>query len=519
MAKVNRFNGGVKGSAVPGGTTGVDPRLGLAGVAGALADVTDTLATGAAALEKDAAIKLRDSMKAKQAVLDEVEAGRREEDYADSLRTFAQEAQAEHDKDPQNAISKFQVRADEAADAAVKAAGPNVEVQLMVARAANSRRAVEVGKLATWAQAKLTQNAKVDLSVLVNRATAGAETLPSAPALADYIATREAALSRVFAGVYGDDASEKMAKMKSGMAKAWTTAASDKDPIGVLTALEEGSGPLVDYLDVEDRKAARSQAKSSYEGLARTRELEAVKSGIARGDALATALLAEDPGLPGTLYANRIALEEQKKAVKLRFSVDAAALKKAGIDPEGYDPEDLVAVIDDQLAYTKALNDAYRRRTTAVAEDDPAAVEGLIVTQDKALKSKKGKDMASIVKQQRDLAVALAGKKISQGTFSTMFRTMSLALKTASDKMETPAWDWHTWGAFRAPYTAGNMAINKHPDFVKAPADVQARVRLSYQGAFNDATANGTAVNDVQARNMALRALSLETETPLPGVK
>lgn len=517
MAKIPRIEKGGRPSAVPGGS----PSAGLGGVApiiGAAGNLADVGYKIAAETEEGEAMRLRTVLEQKQAIVNEVEAGRRAGDYEEDLVSHMEGLKKEYWDTPDKAPEQLLEMGRQLADRGLEQT-PNTQVGLDFAQRSNTRLMAAVREMHDWARARQTQKAKGDLTIIVNRATAGAEGLGSPQALAGYIASKESELSSVFQNVLGSEAQAEMQKMKTEMARSWVLAAGDRDPLGVLANLDDKDGPLVDHLNVSQRDALRKETKSSYEGVTKTRELNFVKERVTRNKAIVGSFM--DGTLDaGTVYASQTALEEQRKAVKAQLSVDAAALQKLGIDPSGATPEDLLSLIDDQQKFLTYIDRARRRQTAFDGEDDLATSESLMIGVNKALKSNKSKDLGEIVRQQTRVAVALGDKKISQGTASTMFKTMSLALDVAAGKAEDP-WGWNTWLAWRHPHVAGNMELNNQFEgrFNALDKTAQQRVRLAYMGQFNAAMEAGRAVDGQSARAMALRALALETGKPIPGVK
>jgi hypothetical protein len=369
-----------------------------------------------------------------------------------------------------------------------------------------------------WAQARQTQKAKGDLSVIINRATAGAEAVTSLPALDGYIKAKELELSSVFQNVLGTEASSKMAEMRTAMTQGWLHVYGDRDPLGGLAALSAKAGPTVDHLNSNQREAARKEMVSSFEGLQKTRELDAIRTGISSNRKLAESFMAGDPGFAGLVFEQKRALEENKKAVLAQMKYDDKALKALGLDVS--EPGDVVGIIDSRLEFVSAIEKARRRQTAFNAPDDPTSVEALLVQQQKALKSKTGKDTKAVVEFQKNLAVAVSNEKISGATASTMFKTMSLSMDAAVANAEDPA-GLNMYLAWRYPRVAGDMELNKQFEgqFKNVDKGTQARARVEYMRQFNAAQEAGTTPDGKTARRLALRALSLETATHIPGVE
>lgn len=517
MAKIPRIAQGdrpsaVPGSSLPGAGSGVAPLI------DAIGTLTETGYKIAADAEQEQALIKRQATEAKQAILNEVNASRHAGDYEESLVSATEKLKKDFFDDPDKAPEQLLVLGRQLADQQIQNA-PNTDVSLDLAQKTASRLDSAMREMHNWAQLRQTQKAKGDLSVIINRATAGAESVSTPAALEGYIKTKEAELTAVFHNVLGSEAPGKMAEMRSGMARSWVLTMGDRDPLGVLAALDAKAGPLVDYLDVGTREALRKDTKSSFEGLQKTRELDAIRAGISSNRKLAESFMAGDPGFAGVAFDQRRALEEQKKAVAAQMSLDTSVLKKLGVDPQGQTGDEVVKVLDARLAFVDAIEKARRRQTAFNAPDDPTSVTALLLQQQKAMTSKNGKDTKAIVEFQRDLAIAISNEKVSGSTASTLFKTMSLSMDQATSNAEDPT-GLNLYLAWRYPRVAGDMELNDqfNGQFKKLDKNVQAKARLEYMRLFNAAQESGTTIDGKSARKLALRALSLESGEHLPGV-
>jgi len=515
MAKIPRINQGDRPSAVPGGAL-VGAAGSAAPLAAGLGDLADVGYKIAADEEEAQAVAARDAREQFQAITNEVAASRGAGDYEEGLVDYTAKIQKDMWETPEKAPEALLEAGRQLADQQIKSA-PNTAISLDLAQKTASRLDSAMREMHNWALARQTQKAKGDLTVIKNRAAAGAESQPSLAGLDVYIKTKEAELSSIFHNVLGPAAQAEMQDMKTGMAQGWLHVFGDKDPIAGLQALQAKEGPLVDHLNAAQREAGRREMTASFEGLTKTRELETIVRHTGQNRKLGEAFMAGDPTFAGIAFTQRRALEEQKKAVKAQMTYDAKALKALGLPTT--EPGDVMGLIDDSLSYIDALEKARRRQTVFDAPDDPTTSEALLVKMNKALNSKNGKDLGNVVRFQKDLAVAVAGEKISGATAATMFKTMSLAMDKASDNNED-VWGPNTWRLWRAPMEAGSVELNRQfgGQFSKLDKPTQQRVRLSYMGQFNTAQEMGAAVDGKAARKMALRALSLETGTHLPGV-
>lgn len=510
MPKIPRIDGG-RPSTPSGSAT---PNVGAAPAFDALGKLTDTGYAVAADAEKVHHDRLQTALEAKQAIVNEVEAGRQAGDYEESLVGYAEGLKKQYFDQPEKAPGQLLEVGRQLADRQLEQAS-NSQVGLAVVQRANARLDAAVGEMHTWAQGRQTQKAKNDLSITINRATAAAEGVPNSSMLEGFINSKVAELAPTFQKVLGPAEAEKAVKeMRTGMARSWaisTSGSGGSGAIQVLTALGEKSGPLVDYLDVDQRKTLHENARQDFEGSQKTEELDLIKRGIKNNFDLTDSFFSGK--LDGaTIDANRRSLLEQQKAIKVKMDADMGALAKLGVAWTGYEKSDIPGLIDERLKLVNALDSARRRQTPFDAQDDPSTVNAIMIANDKALKTTNGKDLAQVSKQQALLAVALSDKTVSGGTASTLFKTMSLAMGTAIANAEDPA-GWNTFLAWRHPYVAGNMALNeifKNNAKVKDDIPLQVKIRLAYQGQFNAIYSKEAPISGDDARKLALRAYALE---------
>lgn len=523
MPKIPRISLDSPSAGIPGAAP-----LSPGAVAAPLADLTNLAGTVfdiASTEGKRQANEMRAALEAKQAIVNEVDAGRRSGDYEEDITGYAEKLKKEFwdnpDKAPAQLLEIGRTLQDRQREQA-----PNTQVGLEFVQRSNARLAASVREMHDWALSRQSQKAKGDLSVIINRATAGAESIGSVPALGVYITAKEKELTSVFQNVLGTESQTKMAEMRSGMVRAWAQATGNKSPEGALSVLQaldssKPGNPLVDNLKDTEREALRKDAKADFAGGFKNKLLEEVKKGVSQNRELFDLTMAAPQEAGGALYSATNALEEQAKAAKAQMHVDTATLEKWGIDLHGHSVDEVPQLIDDRLRYVRALNYARRTMIGFDAEDDPAATEGAILAVDKALKKIDGKTFQNIVKQQADLAVLHSDKKIKEDTFSTLFKTMLLALDTAAQNNE-PHWYYpNTWRVFAGPMQAGRNELAKQFDgqFSKVDKATQNRVKLRFMQQFQGAQERGTVLKQDDARKMALRVLSLETSTHIQGVE
>ncbi len=529
MAKIPRIGYSDRPSAVPGGGAGPGaPAAAGAGFAGAGA-IASGVADILAVQEHAEATRLKQITDAKQAIVNEVEAGKRVGDFEEAVVGTFESGKTKFwdtpDKLPEFILAEGRKMLDRDIEQT-----SNSAVGLEMAQKGNVRLMATVREAHTWAQLRQTQKAKGDLTVIVNRATSGAESLASLPALNEYIKVKEAELRPMFERVIGAEAGAKITEMKTGMVQSWLNTYGNRDPLGGLAAIDSKTGPTVDYLNTAQREAARKDMKASFEGLTKTRDLDAIRAGIKGNAELADAFMSGSPQFAGIAFTQRRALTEQLKAVNAGLKFDQTRLESLGVDFQGIAKSEVPFVIQERIDYVDALEKARRRQTAFDAPDDPASVDALMLKMDKALASKNGKDMAAIVTQQKNVAVALSAEKISGATAQRMFKTMSLAMDTAASKQEG-LWGPNAVQTFRAPREAGVAELNRQlgtawanlpsfkgaGQFNKLPGETKTAIRLNYEGKFNTALEEGKALNALLTRKMALRAIAEETGQYIPG--
>lgn len=541
MAKIPRLQGSEASAGIPGAALSSPGSVALPTEAlGNIAETGYKIASDAEAVE---AAKLQRALEAKQAVVNEVDAGRRAGDYEESLYSTMEGLKTQYADAPDQAPAKLLEIGRAAADKQLENA-PNSAVGLAVAQRANSRLDAAMKEMHNWAQARLTQKAKGDLDVQINQFTAVAERQPNVAALSNYLATADEKLGSQFAKVLGADASKRMYEMRAAAVDGWARVNGAKEPFVVANALEnpDPENPLIKYANTDARKSLRSGLEASAEGLTKHREYEQIKRDIGHGGKIAEAYLSGNPEFAGIVVSERTSIAQQRLALAAKLKHDEAAFKALGIDPKGKTDEGLLALLDDREKFVNALDHANRRQISLTAQDDPASVGALMVQMNKALKSRNGKDMAAIAKQQTNVAVALAGERISGATATQMFQTMALAMQTASENQED-VWGPNTTKRFHAPREAGIAELNRQlggtweqvagggaveqavsgsVPILRGPysslsPETKAAIRLDYEALFNAAVTNKQAVDSKATRRMALRAISYRTGKHIPG--
>lgn len=524
--RIPQMNKGDRPSAVPRSSapvgTGAEPLIKGLGV---LADTGVNIAADAEAREAE---RLRGILEAQQAITNEVSGARMAGDFEEELVGFSEGLKQQYKDAPEKVIEAFIAPARAKADAFQKGS-ENGQVELDFARQSGARIQAMTRELHDWVIRSKAQKAKGDLSVLANRASAGAEA-QSLASLPGYLASKEAQLAPLFQSVYGSDADKKMAELKNNSVRAFIATRDDVPSIlTVAAALErtEGGHPLVDNMDGDDRKAARSALTASFEGAIKKRNFNQIRDGILQNIDLAEAFQAGALDA-GTVWAAKRALEMQKQAIMVGLQDEDKLLNgtvaegrlsaDAGFAPK--DRKEVLELIDLRLAALDGFDMARRKQTPFDAEDDVDSVTALTVQLDKALKSKNGKDLKAVLEVQKNAIVLSGDGKLTRGTAGVFLKDVALAtqksLKNEEDVFGPDSW----WAKYRDPRESGNAILTGELDKRSklTPAQRNA-IRINYLGQFTDAAGLGKSIDRGAAKNMALRAISLETGEQIPGVR
>jgi hypothetical protein len=506
------------------GAGGALPTPGIeagAGVFNAAASATREGADVVSDEERQHAVKLRQIAEAKQGIINEVDATRRGADFEEFARSNAEEMQKQYWDNPEGALPAYQDTLGKQADTFITEPGINSEVSLQLSKLTSGAINQSMTRMHAWVEARQTQKAKADLSETVNRVAAGAEQLGTPEQLAQYLDQKSEQLKPTFYGIHGEDADAELAKMRNQATRAWALATSDKSPFTVMAALEDSNGPLASHLDAAQRESVRKDAKASFDGLEKQKEIDAIRTGLTHNKDFIESFLANptDPKLGGAIYAAQQSIEEQRKAVNAGAAVDLAQAQKYGVDPAGLSRDELLGVLNDRARFFDALDKARRRQTPFDATDDVNSLAGLVQRQDAALKARNGKDLQSLLTQQGDLAVAVRDKKLSGPTATVMFRDLNLALSKAISNESS----WHFelsnyFTSFQRPREAGWSELTGHPKFKSANPEIQTAAQVSFMHRFVQASDGGkVTVTPAVARKLARQALQGELGERING--
>lgn len=509
-------------SNLPGGET---PRAQLPNVdatgaaAREAANVVENIGGMAAKTEAAQQAALAKALAEKQKIVDTVNATRSAGDFEEGLRAQSDEIQNQFWDSPEKAPNEFLTRARQLADTAIKNPNNTNAVSLALAqRTAVITHAQTVG-MHHWAQQRMTEKAKNDMTVMVNQATRGAEDQPSLPALEAYAEMQHMDLDPIFEHLTRDHSVAK-ANLDKQLATAWVTAAGARDPVGTMAALDTPytgatkNGFLNDNLTSAERATLRRQVQTSFDGIGKRKHMQQLKEGIdLTGEAYD--LFRTGELTSGTVFSLRKSLEQKKMATSVDRNMNEESRKQQ------------LASIDTQVKTLDALDDANRKQTGFDAKDDEGTREALLKDYNTLFKEndgKAGKDLEAVVKFRQDLAIAYSGNKISRATFGTMDKGLALALPKAMTK-ETKTTGWalpfglFTW---RSPREAGNVVLNDLFDGKTGALGTltpkqQSNARLFYIEQLNDATESGRNLDEASAQAMARKAAYYAAGKKLPG--
>ncbi len=440
---------------------------------------------------------LQDALDAKQAIVDTVTATRSAGDFEESLRGVSDQLQAQFADTPEKAPAAMLLAARQLADGAINAA-PNSTVGLAMAQKTAAATNQTMTSMHSWAQGRMTQKAKNDLTVLENQASRGAEGAASPEQLAAFAADRHADLDPLYDKLSGDSAAKKQ-ELDQSMAKAWVTANSARDPIGTSKALDSTGGFLVDNLSAEDRDRGRKQAEASLEGMGKFKQMQVLKEGVdLTGNAYS--LLRTDEWKPGVALSLQQALDRQRVSVTLdpNMKEDARKTQLASLDLQ---------------SKTIAALDMVSRRQTGFDPTDPAG-EAIRTKLNEDYKSlfKDGatsKDLGAVLQFRHDLAVAASSNLVSKPTFYTLDKAVANSLPKALAKEAQNTWGMAFSFDWRNPRQAGNKILDDYIDPKGGPlgkftpAESNA-AQERYLEQLNDAQDRQQVVDKDTAKRMAL---------------
>lgn len=460
--------------------------------------------------EEDQANALQRALDAKQKIVDTVTATRSSGDFDEGLRSQQADLQQQFLDNPEKAPNEFISRARQMADDAIKAA-PNSAVGLSLAQKTAASIKTATNEMHVWAQARMTQKAKSDMTVMVNQATRGAEDQLNTTMLEAYARNRHAVLDPLYENLTDDPKAAK-SKLDEEIAKSWATAAGTRDPVSTMRALDEKNGFLADHLTAEDRQHLRKQTEASFEGMGKTKEMNTLKEGVDGTGQAYELLRSGDPRFSVVMDSMKRTVEQKKQAIALDPNMSESSRASQ------------MKLLDKQTDTLRYLDMASRKQSGFDPTTDENVRGKLLADHDKLFdKDHKStaKDLSSILEFRHDLAKAYMSNQISTADRNRMDQSVSLAIPKALTKEKNDTWHLGLFN-WRNPRESGNKALNDLMDpktgmLGNLTPKQQNDARLYYMEQLNDAMQNGANVDATATQTMARRAAYLAAGKPMPG--
>ena len=495
MAKIPRIEKGNRPSAVPGGplpgvNSGAAPAI---AAFGNLAEVGYKIAADAEEREME---RLRLIQERKQAIVNEVEAGRRAGDYEEGivgqLDDLKKQYAEEPDKVPQQLLEGGRVLLDRQIEQA-----PNTQIGLEMAQRGNTRLMAAVREAHDWVQARQTQKIKGDLEAQKNQLAVNAGRFGSTGQLDDFLKTQRQSLFPQYEKVFGVNASKEWNDTVSRAAESYARVQGDIRPVSLRAELSNPRGALATALTPQERDTLITRTERALEKRGETRQYDIL--GVAAGKTvnLVDALNSGELD-PAVLIAHQ--------------HENTMAQKAAAIDPS-FSPEqrrEQVRLLKRQGEVLDAIDGIFTRGQKfdplKMAVNDAAALKDA----DKALAKFKGKveQLPLLVEQMERLTLARKKGEISNGGYASAFGHIGLAYKKAlSDEADNDGF----W-IFQNSRESANREMTRllETRAQNASEDKKASAWVAYMQRYVEASKKGD-VNAEAARRMARQAISIET--------
>lgn len=439
----------------------------------------------------------------KQRIVDTISAGRMSNAFDEASFSVQQMLQSQFADEPEKAVAEYTSEMNSRADDFYKSA-PNDAVRQHLASETQNRIAAGQREMHEWVSARQSQKAKADAEDLLRGAAVGAEKLARPEDVQGFIKRKESELGGYMQMAFGNRATEKFNQFREEATMAWVNYNIDNDPLAVDAALD--SELLIKNLpDVNQRKAIREDAKKAFISLADTQEYKLVKDAADHNNKYVNMYM------DGNLTASQIYAEKQRiKAQRGAIGNDARFMKDGKLTPEG---EKQLAIVDKQAKTIDALNNFYLRGKDKGVDDDDTVAE-LLRVQDGLFGKSAGdnkEDLMAWAAQQERLFTAFGDRKITQGTFSAMYKELALAYPAAAESAAKSTGGIWAFLGFkkRNARQAGVVKLNEQikaegQDFT--PKD-KAQAQLRFSQYLIDAANNGE-VSNQQAEALALKAFS-----------
>ena len=504
MAKIPRVSQGDRPSAVPSGPL---PTAGEAvGIIKAVGGLVDIGVKIAAEVEEKEARILQKAREDKQAIVNEVAAGRMAGDFEETLSGYAERFKKELWDNPEEASGQLLDAGRLLADRQLEQA-PNTQVGLTSARHNNVRIGAAVREMENWAQSRQTQKAKGDAEAIINRAAGAAEHLTSMPQLGTLLAGVEPRYGEMLRSVFGPQAEEKLNEVRERAVEGFVLVNGARDPVGVLAALDAGSGPLVDYATPGKRDTWRRKTELSLENRGETAKRDLLFS--ATGETrTAVEMLNQGRLDAGTV----LALQNRNINAQKAMAINPSYTKTQR--------DDQIALLKKQGEILDAIEDIRRRGTKYDPAEQVDGDTAALFEMDKTMRKLNGqKDLLILAEQQDRLILLRRERKISEAKYQTMWATVNLALTKALEA-EAKKTGHGPLGLFQSAREAGNEELNSlfKGELKNATPKQQLEARMNYARQYIEATKDDREIDEATSRRFAREAGSYETGRRLRGI-
>jgi hypothetical protein len=495
--KIPRISQNDRPSAVPRGSTGASPYSEIAGVFGAAADVAAAGGKIAADAEQAEAERLRAVREQKQAIVNEVEAGRLAGEFEEDLVSGAEEVQKRNWNNPDKAVSEFYELSQGVQGTYVDSAG-NTQVALDLAQKTNARRAAAMREMHDWAIRRQTQKTTGDLEAQKNQMAVAAGRVGAPGALDGFLAQSKARLYPQFEAVYGANAEKEWHEASVRAAEGWARVQGDANPVSTLSALRNPKGALASYLTPEKRDSLINRTEQALEKRGQNRQYELLTDAAGETSQAVELLNA------GKLDAQTVLTLQDKNEKAM-----AAARLDKSFTPEQRAAQ--VATLKKQKEVLEAVDEIRARGVKYNPEEQITADAAALKEVDKALVKFKSAEeqLPLIVEQMERLVLARREKSISAGAFATAYghvaTAYSKALKDEASNDGLPFW--------MNAREAGNRELNRvlETKAANVSPDQKARAQYAYMKAYLAASKGDVPVSSEMAKRLARVAVSNNT--------
>jgi len=491
VAKIPRINKGDRPSAV--GSSGYHSPAAVAAPIAALGEAGD------AALQGELR-RLEKAQAEKQMIVDEVEGSKRLADFDATIREGMDTVKKDFFNDPDKAVSAFTESAQAWAGGEVKAASEyNGRVGLTVAQGTSARIAAATREMYAWVSDRQTQRAKGNTEEIINRTAAGAEHLTSAAELDRYITRAKGQYQQQLTNVFGAaDAETRMADLATKATQGFFAVAGDRNPIGVLSALDDPNGPAAKYLTPAERDSLRKQTRASLDGRQATREIDLARQASGE-NAQALALLDSGKLQPELM----ISLQNRNREAQRAALIDPSFTKEQR--------EKQIIQLKRQEEALDAIEDMRRRGTRFDPTEQVTGDSAMLAQHKKEFKKLKGQPADLMVLEEHLQRIILARRKreISDPMFVSMKGDIDLALeKSVKAERNNDGFLF-----FVDSREAGNIELNRlFSGRLKTATEAQQTAAWrEYMRRFAAASKGGVDVKSAASRAMAREAASMQT--------